>query len=74
MTGGIRQTNELVKRIEKRLIDLDIRKLEFYRDAGLANSTISNWRNCNYKATPYQIEKVAQHLGITPEELTEGLT
>jgi len=55
--------------IDKRLKELNISKMTFYKESGVTSGAVSQWKTGKSRPSTESLERIASYLKITYEEL-----
>ena len=62
----------MIKRIDQRLHEIGLSKMEFYALAGISSASVTQWRNGSTTPRIKTLEKIARVLGVSYEWLLFG--
>ena len=62
--------SSILKRIEVRLVELEMSKTDFYEQSGISSATYSQWNTGLFNPSKKKLKAAAQTLKMSYEELT----
>ena len=65
-------TLAIIKRVEARLIEIGMTKMDFYEASGVTSASYSQWNTGLYNPSKKSIAKMAAAIKVTPEYLLTG--
>lgn len=73
--GGVTlDTLAFIHNYEKILRSRKIPKMVFYKECGISDAAVSQWRKGKTKPALSTVDKIAEYLGVSPDELLTGET
>lgn len=66
------QGDQIVSRIKSRVVVLNIKMADFYRDCGISSGALSQWKSGQTQPSLSNINKIAKYLHVSPTWLLEG--
>ena len=64
---------QFIERYEEILRQRGTPKMQMYRDCGITDAAVSQWRQGKTSPSNRSINKIASYLGVTPEWLKTGI-
>ena len=62
---------KIIKRIEQRLIELNMTKAEFYKKSGISSASLCQWKSGKYVPSEKKLNAAAAVLGVSYEYLID---